>query len=541
MAGALASFAEGLAAEEDADTERALEAYRRSLALDPGNTELAVKVAFELARRGQVPEGIDLLKDAAKAAPKEALPPLCLSQIYGKFLKKNELAEKYALAALALDPDSFSPYLVLFDLYSTIGNAKKAEAILERAAKSSSPDPQFWLQLGEVVTRRALKSDGSISPEELARINPLFEKALAHGGGNLDVTAKVADFYILTKQVKPAIPLYRKAVEGSADPNDDDTLAIRDKLARCLLADSQRDEAVKVLEAMVKDAPARYETYELLGELYATAGQLDQAISRYQQALLIDSTQPKNFLRVADLQLQQKKTDEAVKTIMDARARFPGLPVLSYSLGVALTQAKQSDKAMTVFEEAVQEAGNSGEALDGRFYFNYGIAAEQAGQLEKSAQLLRKSIELDPNNAAVAYNYLGYMWADRGVHLEEAADLIKHALALDPDNGAYLDSLGWCYYKMGHYEEALVNLKRSVEQLQPGDAVVYEHLGDTYAAMNDMAQAVATWKKAIALDPENKSVAAKLDKAQHKMSAATAIAPVSLPPASPAPAASPAP
>ena len=55
---------------------------------------LFFKVAFELARTGEITKGIDILKDAAKAAPKDLLPPLCLSQVYDKFLKKKELAQK---------------------------------------------------------------------------------------------------------------------------------------------------------------------------------------------------------------------------------------------------------------------------------------------------------------------------------------------------------------------------------------------------------------------------------------------------------------
>ncbi len=525
-AGALAAFSEGLAAEEDADTERALEAYRRSLALDPGNTELAVKVAFELARRDEVAQGIDLLKDAAKAAPKESLPPLCLSQLYGKFLKKPELAEKYALQALALDPENITAYLAVFELYTAAGQQKKADALLERAAKSTSSDPQFWLQLGTLHLRLAFKPDGTLSPEELRKINPMFEKALDLGKEDPDVLAKVADFDALTKQTKAAIPLYQKALDLGKEAAPDDLLAIRDKLASAFLADGQRDQAIAVLEQMIKDAPTRYETYELLGELYLSNSQPERALASYQQALLIDSTKPAKYLRIADLQLQLKKTADAVKTLTDARARFPGVAQLSYALGLALNQAKQFTPAISTFEEALHEAKNSGETLpEGPFYFAYGIAAEEAGDLDRAADLLRKSIQADPSNAAQAYNFLGYMWVEKGVHLEEAGELINRALALDPENGAYLDSIGWYDYQTGHYAEALTQLQKAVDRLQPVDPLVYEHLGDTHAALGDLPRALEVWRKALALAPENKELAGKIDHAQRKLTAAPAATP----------------
>src|SRR5678815_2091656 len=93
-----------------------------------------------------------------------------------------------------------------------------------------------------------------------------------------------------------------------------------------------------------------------------------------------------------------------------ARSKFPGLPRIAYSLAVTLSQAKRHTEAMTVFAETVAEAEqNQEEILNGPFYFQYGAAAEQAGLVEKAAELMRESIRLDPSNAPQAWNYLGYM------------------------------------------------------------------------------------------------------------------------------------
>ena len=520
-ADALAAYADGLAAEEDADTERAMDAYRKALSFDPGNTELAVKVAFELARRGDVPQGLDLLKDAAKAAPTNYLPPLWISQIYEKNLKKPELAERYALRALALAPDNFAPYLALCSLYATQGQTRKAEALLEKAAKSASTDVQFWLALTETRIRASLKGDAAPSPEDLSRINPLLEKVRTCAKGDLEALAKLADFYVLTRQVKEAIPLYMHIIEKSKGSSGEELLAVRDKLARSLLASGQRDQAIVVLEQMVKDSPLRYETYEMLGELYVVNKQWEKAVASYQQALLIDSSQYVNYLRVADIQLRLLQPQKAVQTLTEARGKFPGVPKVTYSLAVALSLAKQHVKALSTFEEALQEAKNSTETiLTAAFYFQYGAAAEQAGELTKSAEMLRKSIQMDPTNAAHACNYLGYMWVDRGINLEEGGELIKRAVALDPDEGAYLDSLGWYYFKSRKYDEALAKLKQAFDHTQPEDATIDEHLGDVYAARHELAQATAMWKKALALDPTNKGLAGKLEKAQQAITAA---------------------
>ena len=97
---------------------------------------------------------------------------------------------------------------------------------------------------------------------------------------------------------------------------------------------------------------------------------------------------------------------------------------------------------MATFEEALHEAQLEEDAdfVNAKFYFNYGAAAEQAGLYDKAADLLRKSIALDPDNSAETFNYLGYMWADHNMNLDEAETMIRRALQSEPNNASYLDS-----------------------------------------------------------------------------------------------------
>jgi Tfp pilus assembly protein PilF len=124
--------------------------------------------------------------------------------------------------------------------------------------------------------------------------------------------------------------------------------------------------------------------------------------------------------------------------------------------------------------------------------------------------LFRKSIALDPANAADAYNYLGYMWADHNLHMDEAGDMIKRALQIEPNNGAYLDSLGWLEFRQGKFDQALADLLRAAKNMAHDDPVVFEHIGDAYLKLNRVPQALEAWQKAVALDPQNKQLAEKI-------------------------------
>ena len=510
-----------MVAGDAAETDKELAGYRKALALDPGHTELAVKVAYELARRNDVSGGIQILKDATKAAPKEPLPLIYLSQLYSKYLKKPDFAMKYAEQALALAPDDFQAHHAVYELYMAAGQPKKAEEILDRATKSKSTDPRFWVQLGDLYTRIFLKEDGSADEEGRERMNGVYRKAAELGKTDPVTLAKVGDYFVLSRQVKEAIPFYQQALSFPASSDDPALTNVREKLARAFLITEQRDEAIQMLETVVRENPMRFETYELLGELYQAKGDVEKAMHNFEQTLLIDSSRPDNYLRLAETFLRLKRPDKAVETMQSARAKFPGDPRIGYSLAVTLSQAKRHTEAMTVFAETLAEAEqNQEEILTGAFYFQYGAAAEQAGLIEKAAELMRESIRLDPSNAPQAWNYLGYMWADRDMNLDEAGEFIKKAVESDPDNAAYLDSLGWYYYKVGRYDEALREITKATENLKEEDATLYDHLADVYQKLNKPAEALSYWQKSLALE-DNPKVREKIDAAKQKVTQST--------------------
>jgi tetratricopeptide (TPR) repeat protein len=204
--------------------------------------------------------------------------------------------------------------------------------------------------------------------------------------------------------------------------------------------------------------------------------------------------------------------------MQEARKRFPDLPQITSMLALTLSKAKRHTEAMTTFAEAQAEAQNTHEELLTQdFYLEYGAAAEQAGLTDKAAELLKRAIELDPQNAAQAYNYLGYMWVDRGENLEEAGEMIRKAVEMEPENAAFIDSLGWFYFKKGEHEKALKELLRAAENLKPDDAVVFDHIGDAYLALGKMPEALLYWQKALALEKENKTIADKIEAAKQKV------------------------
>jgi len=522
-AGALAHFVEGMAFEENGEMDKALEAYRKVLNVDPGQSDLASRVAVLLIRQEDFPQAIDILKDAIKANPNDAEPYRQLAYIYAKYLKKTDQAIDYANRAVALNPRDIEAYQRLVEIEFAAGEEKKAIEVLDRATKVRSDDANFWTRLGKLYVAVLFKPDSQPKPDELRRVNEIFKKAAEHANDDPTVLKDVADYYASSQQLQEAIPLYLRVLE--LQPDDANA---REKLATGFILTNQRDKAVEMLEQIIKEHPEKYQPYDLLAQVLdeearslQRANRPDEAKARfakvaanYEQSLLINPNHAGTYLRLAELLLGPLKDPQrALKFLAEARRRFPGAPEIVYYLAIGQREAKQIQQAVATFEEALHDAelDEDNEIVNAKFYFNYGATAEQAGLYEKAADLLRKSIALDPANAAEAYNYLGYMWADHNMHLDEAEEMIKHALEIEPNNGSYLDSLGWVEFRKGKFDQALVDLLRAAKNIERDDPIVFEHIGDIYLKLDRVSEALGSWQKALALDPKNKKLAEKIE------------------------------
>jgi tetratricopeptide (TPR) repeat protein len=122
------------------------------------------------------------------------------------------------------------------------------------------------------------------------------------------------------------------------------------------------------------------------------------------------------------------------------------------------------------------------------------MSYEQDGQWKKAEADLQAALAFQPDHPYVL-NYLGYAWADQGTHLQEALEMIEKAVELRPGDGYITDSLGWVYYRMGRYKDAVPYLEQAVE-LMPYDPTINDHLGDAYWKVGRRLEAEFQWRRA---------------------------------------------
>ncbi len=499
---AMAEYVRGLRADAKGDADLALDAWKHATALDPENSDLAVKVAFELAKRNEPGEAIRVLKDSIAAAPKEPRTQIYLAQIYARHLNKTDLALAAVQKAIDVAPEDFQPWAAAYDLLLQAGEKKKAIELLDRALKSPSKKPEFWLRLGRHL-QKISKGGDKPSEDEMRQMETAFTKAGDLKPDSASVLAQTGNFFAEVGQQKKALTYYEKAMKLNQAPTDDATRNLPEKYADLLIKDGRTSDALPVLERLANDPQQslRSDLYDRLSELYEQAGQIDKAVDHIRQTLVLDTSAPNNHYRLAQVQIRAKRYDDAITTIQAARKRFPNDPEVTEFLGRAYFIARRYAESLTTFDTAAEEMkGRSESRLNAQFLENWASAAERAGKFDRAVELLKKSMTDFPDDPA-AFNDLGYLWVDRGLNIEEAGGLIRKALEVLPDNPSFLDSLGWFYFKTGKYDDAKRELLNALGKMQEDEPTVMEHLGDTYEKLENFKEAVQYWERALKADP----------------------------------------
>jgi tetratricopeptide (TPR) repeat protein len=236
-----------------------------------------------------------------------------------------------------------------------------------------------------------------------------------------------------------------------------------------------------------------------LGDLYESLKKPELAIDAF-------SRLPASSPLKRNAEIQRALNLDALERVDEARERLVGL-VDKYpddleaitALGNVLRARKRYAEAAEVYSKGVALIKEPSRQNWTLFYFR-GICFERSKQWPLAEKDFLKSLELNPDQPQVL-NYLGYSWVDQGVNLDKGLEMVKKAVELRPNDGYIVDSLGWAYFRLGRYEDAVKELERAIE-LRPEDPVINDHLGDAYWKTGRRLEANFQWRHSVDLKPE---------------------------------------
>jgi tetratricopeptide (TPR) repeat protein len=186
------------------------------------------------------------------------------------------------------------------------------------------------------------------------------------------------------------------------------------------------------------------------------------------------------------------KTEQAVA---EARRLMDGKNDREIDLNLADIYEKA--KNFTEMAKVLDAAENLSQTTEEKqnVTFRRGAMLERMKNFQAAEAEFRKVLTLNPDNDA-ALNYLGYMLADRNVRLEEARDMVSKAVAREPNSGAYLDSLGWVYFRLNKLPEAEDKLREALRYMSR-DPTVHDHLAEVYFREGKIREAIAQWQSSL--------------------------------------------
>lgn len=254
-------------------------------------------------------------------------------------------------------------------------------------------------------------------------------------------------------------------------------------------------QAAKYFARLLKDKQRVIESQYYIAQSYELQNKLDKAIKAYQQ---ISHSQYRfeAQLRIAQILAKQGKVKEARRLLQNMSPDSLDKELRVYiTEGEILNSVKKYKEAFKLYSDALKDLTDNNRLLYAR-----ALTAEKLGKIDLAIKDLQSIVKREPKNAQ-ALNALGYTLIDKTQRVEEGLEYVKKALELEPDDPAIHDSMGWAYYRLGKYDEALKYLKRAFAKLK--DAEIAAHLGEVLWVAGDHAAAQEVWNAALQHAPND--------------------------------------
>jgi Flp pilus assembly protein TadD len=233
----------------------------------------------------------------------------------------------------------------------------------------------------------------------------------------------------------------------------------------------------------------------VLADRFEALNKIEDAIATYKS---LNDDSPYRAAAAVQIALDETKlgkNHEAIAELKTMAAKAPKDITVWTALGDAYRNQSKFTEAADAYDHAVTLLG-AGSKTSWPLYYARAIAEERSHRWDAAEVDLKHALQLSPEQPQVL-NYLGYSWVDQGRNLPEALAMLEKARALSPFDGYIVDSVGWAYYRLGRYGDAVKTLEAAI-QLVPGDPTVNEHLGDAYWKAGRKRDARFQWSHALA-------------------------------------------
>jgi tetratricopeptide (TPR) repeat protein len=454
--------------------EAALQLILQVLNDHPNHGEALILAGRTYQHMDAVTESKFFFERALAGSPSDPNIYVYLGRLYWN---ENDLynAERVFRMMAQQFPDSYVAHYFIGKILVAQGNTAHAEAAFIRSLELEPSLEESRFELIRIY--RAQKRS--------ALIGGMYQSILEYQPENIEAAVELAVIFRQSGNTELAAPLLLELGQRSETEG-----GILSYLFDNFLEDKKYELSVWLVLGMLKGAPQSAELNYMAGVAFDGLKMIPLALDHLKRVPQ-DSRFYKNAVVYSALMLRDSgQIDQSIQSIRNALQTDPQQVDYYLYLGTFYEELEQYDKAIDILSRGI--------AVDNsniRLHFRVGIVHDKAGRKQDAIESMKQVLELHPQDAE-ALNYLGYTYAELGIHLDEAETLIQSALQMKPNDGYITDSLAWVYYKQGRYEEALDWLMKA-QTLVPDDPIILEHLGDVHLKLNRQEKAIKYYKRSL--------------------------------------------
>jgi len=459
--------------------DRALELFSKVTELLPNDASSYLNLALvEIALR-RFSDAEKHLKQAVATDPKSSQAHIDLANFYRLQSKLSE-AQEALQAGIQNNPDASQLYIELANTLSNAGKSKDADGVLDRLRMQMPKSPEAAIAIGDYYAQR----------RDLDKAFAEYQRGLSISVGNLDIEKSMEELYLSSNRTDEASKLDEQLMKQA--PKD---VLVSVNHGRLLLAQGKQQDAVIALQKALKDAPDSARAHYYLGLAYWQTAGLGQAGSEFQEALKASPGFPLALQGLARISLSQNHISEAKGYAQELVQRFPADVNYRLLLGGIYLRAGQSPQAEEQFLAAMRLAPNQGAVhLDvGQLYYT----EKKWSQAEKEFET---AIQLDPSNPAMLSPYLDFLVARQ--QATKAIALAQKFVDAHPSNAQGHVILGSLQFDSKNNSAAQAEFERAI-QIEPNNVQAYLRMGRLYQQKNQLDAAIGVYEKALGLQPKS--------------------------------------
>jgi len=517
-------YVQGINAFENEDYELALDFLTEAYLKVPGSAGINFALADAYLMLGDLINASYYGRNAAELEPENKWYHLKNAEIYRRAGRNSDTVESLQ-KALVYHPNDLEILYKLASVHTEQGDYLKSNNVFNRILEVRGASFEVYLQKFRNFNALSMRDSALVQLKELRDLQPdnlntlhllsqyyidlndsdaameVLQDALSRNARDPQTLILIADIYINESNWESLGPVLTTLIEDPMVPPRQKLELARFLYMRHISDPNDAElkaQTANVLTSFSENEPDFGFAHLLAAEFFIQQNRLEEALIKIERATEVMPDNDDAWRQRMQLLFSNQRHDEVIELSQEVNERIPDDAYIQFFVGVAYMLSDQHGKARKWLENATLAPAQRN--FRSIVYSTLGDVLTELDNWEDAVAAYETALRLDAANHNAMNNYAYYL-SLRMERLDYAMELSLKAISYEPDNAAYLDTVGWVYFKMGDYESARKYIQASIDT---GDASaeVYEHLGDVYDKLGDSEKAILWWNKALELDSD---------------------------------------